>query len=77
MRRELALCRTCEKVVAAHGGNTSNLISHLQVHHPAKHEEFQRARAAAATSTTKKAKKSKTLRCQPLIPDSLKAAQKI
>ena len=41
-----------------------------------KHEEFQRAHAATAASTTKKAKKSKTLYCQTLTPDSLKAAQK-
>ena len=75
MQKELASCQICEKVVAANGGNTSNLISHLRVHHPAKHKEFRRAHAAAVTSITKKGEKSKTLHCQPLILDSLKAAQ--
>jgi len=77
-RNELALCRKCKKRVAAHGGNTSNLISHLRVHHPADHDEFRKlsAAATAASSATVKAKKKNTLRGQQLIQDSLKVTQK-
>ena len=29
VKKEIVLCRICHKAVAARGGNTSNLISHL------------------------------------------------
>ena len=39
-----AICRLCNARVKARGSNTSNLFSHLKVHHPLKHAEAQKAR---------------------------------
>ena len=36
---ERPICRTCQKVVPAKGGNTSNLLTHLRDHHPLLHAE--------------------------------------
>ena len=46
-RPDIVVCRLCKKSVVAKGGNTSNMLSHLKVHHPLQHNE---ARAAAAKS---------------------------
>ena len=41
-----AICRLCQKSVLAHGGNTSNLVSHLKNHHPKEHSIVAKARKA-------------------------------
>ena len=33
VKEEIVSCQICHKAVAALGGNTSNLISHLQAHY--------------------------------------------
>ena len=33
-RPDSVVCRNCKKPVLAKGGNTSNLLSHLKLHHP-------------------------------------------
>ena len=38
-RSNTAICSLCKSVVVAKGGNTSNLLAHLRVHHPTKHAE--------------------------------------
>ena len=50
-RPDIVVCRLCKKSVVAKGGNTSNMLSHLKVHHPLQHNE---ARAAAAKSKCSK-----------------------
>ena len=45
VKKETILCRICRKAVAAGGGNTSNLISHLKIHHLLKHKEFRKLNA--------------------------------
>ena len=39
---EEAVCCLCSKEVLAKGSNTSNLISHLHVHHPLQYIDFQK-----------------------------------
>ena len=56
MKEETAVCRICCKAVAARGGNMSNLISYLKIHHPLKHEEFRKLNAESQHSTTTKNK---------------------
>ena len=38
-----AICSLCKSVVIAKGGNTSNLLAHLRVHHPSKLAEVRTA----------------------------------
>ena len=54
---------------------TSNLISHLNIYHPLKHEEFRKLNAESQhfASTRNKGTDSKL---QLLIVDSIKATQK-
>ena len=75
VKEEIVLCRTCHKAVAARGGNTSNLISHLMTHHPLKHEEFRKLNTESqySASTRNKATDSKS---QISILDSIKVTQK-
>ncbi len=37
------ICRSCRKVVAAKNGNTSNLLTHLRIHHHKQHAEVTAA----------------------------------
>lgn len=74
VKKEIAICRTCRKAVAARGGNTSNLISHLKIHHPLKHEEFRKLNAESQHSTTARSKTDG--KPQTSIVDSIKATQK-
>ena len=39
---EEVICRLCSKEVVAKGSNTSNLISHLRVHHPVQYINYQK-----------------------------------
>ena len=39
---EEAVCRLCSKDVVTKGSNTSNLTSHLRVHHPLQYINFQK-----------------------------------
>lgn len=43
------VCRLCLKLVLAHGGNTSNLVSHLKTHHPKEHTIIMKARKTRVT----------------------------
>ena len=77
-KEETALCRICHKAVAARGGNTSNLISHLKIHHPLKHEEFRKVNAAKSQYSTTTRSTSKTADGKPQLSilDSIEATQK-
>ena len=35
---DVTVCRKCYQHVRAKGGNTSNLLSHLRIHHPTIHD---------------------------------------
>ena len=48
---DIVICYFCKKPVVKKGGNTSNMLSHLKVHHPLQHNE---ARAAAVKSMCNK-----------------------
>ena len=74
MKEETAICRICRKAVSVRGGNTSNLISHLKIHHLLKHEEFQKLNAESQHSTTTRNKTDG--KSQVSIVDSIKATQK-
>ena len=74
MKEETVVCQICCTAVAAHGGNMSNLISHLKIHHLLKHEEFQKLNAKSQHSTTTRNKTDS--KSQVSIVDSMKATQK-
>ena len=78
MKEETTVYRICHKAVAARGGNTSNLISHLKIHHPLKHEEFQKVNTAESQHSTTTRSTSKTADGKPQLSilDSIKATQK-
>ena len=42
--------RLCKKSVVVKSGNTSNMLSHLKVHHPLQHNEAQVAAAKSKCS---------------------------
>ena len=41
--QDAVICRLCKKPVSVKSGNTSNLLSHLKVHHPQRHSEVKKA----------------------------------
>ena len=45
------ICRLCKKSVVGKDGNTSNMLSHLKVHHPLQHNAAQAPAAAAAAKS--------------------------
>ena len=75
VKEEIVLCRIFHRAVAARGGNTSNLISHLKTHHPLKHEEFRKLNAESQLSSSTRNKGSDG-KSQVSIVDSIKATQK-
>ena len=63
---EVAICRSCQRRVKAKGSNTSNLFSHLRVHHPLKFAEVQQAQKQKANTERSRSKVSGK---QPTIGD--------
>jgi len=55
---EVAICRSCQRRVKAKGSNTSNLFSHLRVHHPLKFAEVQQAQKQKANTERSRSKVS-------------------
>ena len=47
-QEDIAICWHCKKGVSAKGSNTSNLLTHLQIWHPALHTEVKKAVPAAS-----------------------------
>ena len=51
---EEVICQLCSKEVIAKGSNTSNLISHLRVHHPSQyidHQKMQKEKGEKVSKT--------------------------
>lgn len=67
-----AICRLCSEPVKAGGGNTTNLISHLKVHHPLKHAEVRKAIKDRGSSSHSSA----ATPGQPTITDALQRSVK-
>lgn len=61
-RPDQVICRTCKKSVVAKGGNTSNMLSHLKVHHPILHAEAREASAKSKAGKRKKSSSSDSLK---------------
>ena len=59
-RKDSVVCRLCKCSVEAKGGNTSNLFSHLRVHHPLKFREFEGHTERKDSSSQPKATKQAT-----------------
>ena len=55
-----AICQLCRKSVLAHGGNTSNLVSHLKNHHPKEHSIVAKARKAKISEKSNDSGEPKT-----------------
>ena len=72
--QDAVICRLCEKSVSAKGGNTSNLLSHLKVHHPQRHLEVKKANSKSGKDKDH-AKTSKASR-QPSLPNTLRSGHK-
>ena len=68
------ICRLCKKLVSAKGGNTSNLLSHLKVHHPQRHLEVKKANSKSGKDKDH-AKTGKASR-QPSLPNTLRSGHK-
>ena len=62
-------CCLCIKRVLAKGGNTSNLLSHLHVHHPSKFDEVKKQQKEQSQSSSSKPK-------QPTIIDAVQRTRK-
>lgn len=56
-----AICRLCKRSVAAKGGNTSNLFSHLKKQHPRESAEVK----AVSTSERETSESQQNSHCQP------------
>ena len=41
---ESVVCRLCRSVVLARGGNTSNLFSHLKIHHAKEYTSIEKGK---------------------------------
>ena len=50
---EEVVCRLCSKEVIAKGSNTSNLISHLHVHHPSQYIDYQKMKKEKGEKVSK------------------------
>ncbi|XP_065899760.1 E3 SUMO-protein ligase ZBED1-like [Dysidea avara] len=67
---DVAVCRKCYQRVRAKGGNTSNLLSHLRIHHPTIH-----GLVMTAIKTKNRRKEDLEKRQQPSIASSMKKVQ--
>ena len=67
------ICRLCKKSVSVKGGNTSNLLSHLKVHHP--HLEVKKANSKSDKDKDH-AKTGKASSRQPSLPNTLRSGHK-
>ena len=50
---ESVVCRLCRSVVLARGGNTSNLFSHLKIHHAKEYTSIEKGKKKAKTTVDK------------------------
>ena len=81
--KDTAICRLCHKSILARGGNTSNLFSHLQNHHPKEYAAVTEAKESKKKQAAERSEKTKQVtlpaaieRTQPY-PSGSKRAQEI
>ena len=72
----VAVCRRCNTNVRASGGNTSNLLSHLRMHHPSQYTQVLQAQKAKAKENEKSCSASSSSANQASIPELFTKAQK-
>ena len=68
---DFAVCKICMREVKARGGNTSNLTTHLQKHHPAAYGKLMKNRVVYTSKAKKIAQESIAnafARVQPEVP---------
>jgi len=70
---DVAVCRKCYQHVRAKGGNTSNLLSHLRIHHPTIHGLVTTAIKAKSRRKEDLAKRQQSQ--QPTITSTMKKVQ--
>ena len=73
---DTAVCRRCHCNVRASGGNTSNLLSHLRVHHPTQYTQVLQAQKAKVKESEKGSRASSSSQGQASIPELFNKAQK-
>ena len=72
---DTATCGHCKKHVKSKGSNTTNLFSHLKVHHPMKYAEMARVRQSQ-TSNEESSSSSKISSSQVTIKEALEKCKK-
>ena len=71
------MCHQCHSNVRASGENTSNLLSHLHVHHPTQYTQVLQAQKAKVKDSEKGSRASSSSQGQASIPELFNnAAQK-
>ena len=73
---DTAVCRRCHCNIRASGGNTSNLLLHLRVHHPTQYTQMLQAQKAKVKESEKGSRTSLSSQGQASIPELFNKAQK-
>jgi len=73
---DVAVCRRCHSNVRASGGNTSNLLSHLRVHHPAQYTQVLQLQKVKGKENDKSTHTSSSFQAQASIPELFSKTQK-
>ena len=71
----MVVCCRCNSNVCASGGNTSNLLSHLRIHHPAQYTQVLQTQKAKVKENDKSLKTSSSAN-QTSTPELFNRAQK-
>lgn len=73
---EEVVCRLCSKEVVAKGSNTSNLISHLRVHHPVQYIDYQKLQKEKTEKVSNKGGSKENDAKQTTIIDNIEKVKK-
>ena len=74
--QDAVVCRMCKISVSAKGGNTSNLLLHLKVHHPQWHLEVKKANSKPSGKDKDHTKTGKASSRQPSLSNTLPSGHK-
>ena len=75
--RDAVICWLCKKSVSAKGSNTSNLLSHLKVHHPQQYLEVKKANSKPSGMDKDHTKTGKASSRQPSLSNTLRSMEYI
>ena len=73
---DVAVCHQCHSNVRASGGNASNLLSHLRIHHPTQYMQVLQLQKAKAKKNDKRTRACSSAQAQSSIPELFTKAQK-